>query len=297
MIGFGGSACDRCKNPVPPEARFCPHCGWRAGPLHLSWARERYWRVGLVGLALYVVAAHGLRVTGNINLLPTVLLLGSFLIPVTFVTFLYENEAFSQLPLTTLTAAFFLGGVLGTVAASELEAPVGAVSPVLLLVAVGFIEEAAKLLGVVWWLRRRELRSEGQGLVLGAAAGMGFAALETMGYGLIAFARSGNLQSLGALLAGRGLLSPLAHGTWTAILAAVIWRERWAGRPMLGRPVLQAYLFVSILHSLWDLSSFLPHVSIVLPFVDLPLPALVIGAIGLGALHARILESRRMAES
>ena len=295
MIGVGDSRCDRCGAALAPDAHFCARCGWRAGPLHLSWARERYWRVGLVGFALYLVAAHGLQVTGNINLLPTVLLLGSFLVPVTFVTFLYENEAFSQMPLTTITAAFFLGGVLGTVAASELEGPVGAISGVLLLVAVGFIEEAAKLLGVIWWIRRRELRSQGQGLVLGAAAGMGFAAMETMGYGLIAFARSGNLHALGALLAGRGLLSPLAHGTWTAILAAVIWRERWAGRPVLGRPVWGTYFFVSALHSLWDITAFLPHLSLVLPFVELPVPTVIIGAIGLGALHARIAESRRMA--
>ncbi len=291
-----GPRCDRCNAALPPEARFCAQCGWRIGPLHLSWARARYWRVLLFGLALYVVAGNGLRVTGNIHLLPTLLLLGSFLIPVTFVTFLYENEAFSQLPVTTVTAAFFLGGVLGTVAASELEAPVGAVSGVLLLVAVGFIEEVAKLLGVVWWLRRPELRSEGQGLVLGAAAGMGFAALETMGYGLIAFAQNPNLHTLATVLAARGLLSPLAHGTWTAILASVIWRERWAGRPVLGGPVLRTYVFVSVLHSLWDLTGILPQVSLVLPFVAIPLPTLVIGLVGLGALHARMVESRRQWE-
>jgi RsiW-degrading membrane proteinase PrsW (M82 family) len=294
-VGEGG-ACRRCGQPLPAAARFCPACGWRVGPLRLSWTRERYWRILLVGFVLYVVAAHGLRATGNVNLLPTVLLLGSFLVPVTYVAFLYENEVLAQMPLTTLTAAFFLGGVLGSVAASEAEMRVALVAPALFGVLVGFIEEAAKLLGVVWWLPRRELQGEAYGLVLGAAAGMGFAALETMGYGLVAFVHfGGDLRALGEVLTARGLLSPLAHGTWTAILAAVLWREKAAGRPLTGRPVVRTYLFVSVLHGLWDLAGSGPHLDLVLPFVRVPLSTLVIGAIGLWALHLRMAEGQRTA--
>lgn len=288
--------CTRCQTPLPPSARFCPACGQRTGPLHLSWTRERYWRILLGGFALYVLVSRALLWSGNIKFLPTVLLLGSFVVPVSFVAFLYENETFSQMSLTTVSLAFLLGGVLGTIAAQFAEGSVAALFPPLLLLLVGFIEEAAKLLGVVWWLGRRELNTEAHGLVLGAAAGMGFAALETMGYGLVALiAAHGNLNAIGPVLTARGLLSPLAHGTWTAILAATIWREKAAGRRILARPVFRAYLLVSILHSLWDLSQLVPRLDITLPLVQVPIPLLIIGAIGLWFLHQRMVESRHPA--
>jgi RsiW-degrading membrane proteinase PrsW (M82 family) len=265
----------------------------RTGPLHLSWTRERYWRILLGGFALYLLVSHALIWSHNIKFLPTMLLLGSFVVPVAFVAFLYENETFSQMSVATVALAFLLGGVLGTVAAQFAEGEVVAVFPPLLLVLVGFIEEAAKLLGVIWWFRRPELNTEAHGLVLGAAAGMGFAALETMGVGLeVLIASKGNVGAIGPVLMSRGLLSPLAHGTWTAILAATIWREKAAGRPILAWPVLRAYLLVSVLHGLWDFSQLFPRINVLVPWLQLPVPLLLIGAVGIWVLHRRMVESR-----
>ena len=58
-------------------------------------------------------------------------------------------------------------------------------------------------------------------------AGMGFAALETVGYGLLAFTqRQGSLGSVEQTLLLRGLLSPAGHVAWTGLVCAVLWRER-----------------------------------------------------------------------
>lgn len=95
--------------------------------------------------------------------------------------------------------------------------------------------------------------SELAGLILGAAAGMAFAALESSGYAFSAFLRSGGSLSLIVLVTLlRGLLSPLGHGPWTAILAGVLFRESAAGRFHINRTVMGAYLTVAILHGLWD---------------------------------------------
>ena len=50
----------------------------------------------------------------------------------------------------------------------------------------------------------------------------------------------------------RGVLSPVGHGTWTAILASVLFRESAAGRFRINGKVMGSYLTVAILHGLWD---------------------------------------------
>src|SRR5205814_7479899 len=50
----------------------------------------------------------------------------------------------------------------------------------------------------------------------------------------------------------RGLLSPVGHGTWTAILASVLFREGAPNKFRITRAVVGAYLTVVVLHGLWD---------------------------------------------
>jgi RsiW-degrading membrane proteinase PrsW (M82 family) len=61
------------------------------------------------------------------------------------------------------------------------------------------------------------------GVIFGAAAGMGFAAIEI---GLYALARVETVGVLLGVLWFRALLSPFTHATWTAIVCATIWRAR-----------------------------------------------------------------------
>jgi hypothetical protein len=79
------------------------------------------------------------------------------------------------------------------------------------------------MLGVVWLLRRTPLRFRMDGVIFGAAAGMGFAAIEI---GLYALARVETVGVPLGMLWFRALLSPFTHGTWTAMVCATIWRER-----------------------------------------------------------------------
>jgi len=286
------AGCSRCGAALPADAAFCPVCGWRNAPSRLPWTHARYWRGLLAGYALFVAVGYVLRWTSNTNLLPTELILGSFLVPACFVFFLYENGSVTQVPLATVLSVFLVGGALGVIFAALLE------SSLAWLVLVGFVEEACKVAALWWWLRDRRLRGEGHGLVLGAAAGMGFAALETMGYGLNALLSPHGLD-LGAMtqtLMQRALLSPLGHGTWTAILAATLWREVTAGRSPFGAPVWRSYLAVSVLHSLYDLtlqSPALSRLAITLPFLQLPVITFGIGLIGLGILRSLLLRLRR----
>jgi RsiW-degrading membrane proteinase PrsW (M82 family) len=205
-----------------------------------------------VGIILFILGVVIFGITGNPNLFPTVVLLGNFLVPVAYVTFFYQRRHLSRVDLPTTARAFLYGGVLGTFAAALLEPIfVGSLTPVSVFV-VGLIEEFAKILGVLVVARRREHDAEIDGLVLGAAAGMGFAALESTGYAFTAFLSSrGSLSALVVVTLLRGVLSPVGHGTWTAILASVLFRE--SGRRFrIDADVLRTYVLVAVLHGLWD---------------------------------------------
>jgi len=91
----------------------------------------------------------------------------------------------------------------------------------------------------------------------------------------------------------RGVLSPLGHGTWTAILAGVLFRETRGRRFRLDGAVIGAYLSVSLLHGLWDglpglLDSFL------VPGADVLAALAVVSATGLVLLWWRWREAVRL---
>ena len=112
-------------------------------------------RVFLGGLLLYFVSLFILILTSNPNLFPTVVLIGNFLVPVTYVAFFYERRYLSRLTLPATASTFLYGGLLGILAAALFEPFfVRALSP-LSVFRIGIIEEAAKILGVMVIARRR----------------------------------------------------------------------------------------------------------------------------------------------
>jgi RsiW-degrading membrane proteinase PrsW (M82 family) len=212
-----------------------------------------WWRILLIGLVLFLASVFIFALTGNPNLFPTVALIGNFLVPVSYVAFFYERRHLSQVTLVSTARAFLYGGVLGVFAAALLEPVFVRRLTFASAFEVGLIEEFAKILGVLVVAHHHRHDSEIDGLILGGAAGMGFAALESSGYVFTAFVDSGgSLSALVAVTLLRGLLSPVGHGTWTAILASVLFREGAQTRFRINGAVIGAYLTVVVLHGLWD---------------------------------------------
>jgi RsiW-degrading membrane proteinase PrsW (M82 family) len=210
-------------------------------------------QIFLVGLTLWLTSLVVTLLTGNANLVPTLILLGSFLVPVTFVAWSFERWRDAHITAELIVSAFLVGGLLGVLAAALLETYLLEPSP-LLFFGVGLIEEAAKLGALVFVTRHLARRHGRDGFVLGAAVGFGFAAFESAGYAFNALLTVKGL-SLTALVETemvRSVLAPFGHGLWTAILGGVLFREAAAGRFRFNRAVLLMYLWVSLLHTLWD---------------------------------------------
>ncbi|MBI4301890.1 MAG: PrsW family intramembrane metalloprotease [Chloroflexi bacterium] len=229
----------------------------------LSFINHRWLQVLIIGVILFVVTEQALKITGNPNFFPTVIMIGSFSAPLAFVTYMYERERRQDIekhpvsPVASVAACFLIGGVIGVTVAGVIEyATLRGLSTVGLL-GVGFIEEAAKLIFPIAIFLRGTYRSDIDGIVFGVASGMGFASLETMGYGLVSFiVSSGDFNVLDQVLLVRGLISPVGHAAWTGLICAVLWRERTRkGHAVLNLLVVGTFVFVVGLHALWNLSN------------------------------------------
>ena len=220
------------------------------------WSRRPWLHMFLGGLGLWVAAVAVTFITQNVNLVPTIILLGSFLVPVTFVAYAF-GRADQVVTAQQILTAFVYGGALGVLGASLLEAEFLNQPSIPTYLGVGLIEEAVKL-AALWLLARRLPRyTMRDGIVLGAAVGFGFAALESAGYAFTALFTSNGLSLINVVETEvlRGILAPVGHGLWTAILGGALFAAAaHRGRLRLTGSVLGFYLLVATLHALWDAS-------------------------------------------
>lgn len=216
-----------------------------------------WWSVFVVGLLLWVATVAVGRVTHNVILLPTIVLLGSFLVPITAVVWYLDHDPSPALSPRRIVTAFLIGGVMGVLGASLLEywlVRIGLIGAF----EVGLIEEFVKAVFIVvvaLGISRFHIRD---GMVLGATVGFGFAALESSGYALASlFVVQGNqlILSLNSVIFTelvRGVLAPFGHGMWSAMLGGAIFAAARRGGLRLTWVILGTYLFVSALHGAFD---------------------------------------------
>jgi len=256
--------------------------------------RRRWLQLLLSGIVLLLLVERTLIATSSPNYVPSVILLGAFLVPITFTTYLYERLPNWNVSLAALAVCFLWGGVLGTVVAGTLEYDVARTLGFLPKLAIGLIEESAKLIVPLAFYFLGRYRSEAAGIVLGVTTAAGFAALETMGYGFVSLLSSrGNLEVLDEVLLVRGLSSPAGHMSWTGLVCAVLWRERLkVGHATLNWRVGGAFLTAVVLHALWDTFASIGSATFV-EFLGVMLLSLLVAVVSLVLLIRRVREARR----
>jgi RsiW-degrading membrane proteinase PrsW (M82 family) len=257
--------------------------------------RRGWFQIAIGGVVLFIIAEVVLVNTGNPLFFPTVILLGAFVIPVAFVAYFYEYVRDRDIPMPTIAACFVVGGLIGVIAAGFVEYRTLTSLSLPSLFGVGLIEEAVKLIFPVAMFIRWKYRHEADGLLFGVAAGMGFAALETMGYALVELIRSGgSVGVLQQVLLIRGLLSPSGHAAWTGFVCATLWHQRQINQHPLGLSVIGAFILAVVLHALWDMVSSM-NVQATAQFVVYIIGLLLIMAVSLFLIIWRFRKARKFA--
>lgn len=223
------------------------------GPSRSRLHRLTWIAVLVVGVAAYLLVLRTAVATQNVNFVPSLLLLGSAVVPGTVLTFAATGGRRIVVSSGLIALVALLGGIIGTVAAGTLEYDTLRRLGALPMLFVGLIEESAKLVVPLLVLLLSRYRGAAAGVVIGVASGMGFATLETMGYGFTALLKSGTLSALDSTLLLRALLAPAGHVAWTGVTAAALFA---IGTPQRrGRAFARfALTFVGavLLHAAWD---------------------------------------------
>ncbi|GBF74880.1 putative PrsW family intramembrane metalloprotease [Paenibacillus sp. 598K] len=216
------------------------------------WLFMRIFIVAMIGfLGFYL----GFMFFENANLLPGLIMVGSFVVPISLLIFFWEINAPQNIPLYRVMYYVFIGGMLSLVIALLFFETVGRLG--IHAIIVGVIEETAKVLAVLWCLRKRPQEHYIlNGLLVGAAVGTGFAAFESAGYALRMGA--GSFNEMFTTIFWRGLLAPGGHIVWAALSGAAICmvkgRKPWSWSMLQDPRFLRIFIIVVGLHAAWNSS-------------------------------------------
>lgn len=260
------------------------------GMVNASWPKPWiFMRMVIASLVLYFLFWLGWKQFSNTNLLPGLMMIGSFAIPISTLVLFLEFNVRRNVSLYMVARLTFLGGiisllitlVIGTLAGngllpnSEYLSWIGASS-------AGPMEETAKVFAMVAVARAAKYKYKLNGLLVGAAVGVGFATFESMGYALGSFTDTTVKGTLGTIVEAqtedlnlaqgvgilhgadamlevivvRGILSPFGHIVWSAIAGCALWRvikgQEFKWRMLCDENFMRLFLVPVILHMIWN---------------------------------------------
>lgn len=241
--------------PINDLAAHLPETRVEPAPPHLVVVSKRLWKLLLViGGAIWILAAAVTEITDDHVLVPLVVNLGSFLVPITMVAFALSRRREGFLTIEQIALAFLAAGTLGVMTTALLEiyllpATTGT------FIGVGIIEEIGKgavLVAIAYLVPYRDPRN---GMVLGAIVGAGFASFESAGYAistLLDHLDASPIVNIMETEATRALLAPFGHITWTALLGGALFASSRNGSFRVTSRLVLTFAGVATLHALWD---------------------------------------------
>ncbi len=196
------------------------------------------------------------------------IILVAFVPSLLYLVWVRNTEKYSREPWGPVVRVFFYGSLISVIIAIALEIVLASFFdrnlerlyefvgenpsiPMLILACViaPFVEEAAKAVGVFRARSRRMLTELENGIVYGAAAGLGFAATENLLYEFSAYASDGAGAWIATAIV-RSLSSALLHATASALFGFGI-----AKSGILRKSWLPYYLGAVGLHSAFNFSA------------------------------------------
>ncbi len=251
------------------------------GTIASNWPQPwLFLRFGGSALLLFLGLFIAVTQFQNELLIPGLLFVGSFAIPIASLIFFWEMNAPQNVSLYQTLKLVFSGGLVSVLISLFFFTNVQFLGTFLGASSAAIVEESGKLLAVLFLMRRKnQYHWILNGLLFGAAVGTGFAAFESAGYAFVVLLQEGLGASVSTIFL-RGVLAPFAHVVWTAITAAALWRAK-GQRPfdwdMLKDPIfVRTFVAVMLLHMLWNSPIEVP----ILPYIAfIPTKQILLGAI------------------
>lgn len=241
-----------------------------------------FFRMLSCSVLLYVAFLFLYGLFGNTKMLPAQLVIGAVAVPASVLCLFFEMNVVRNVSVYRVTRFVLVGGMISFLYSLFIylfqsdEASIfwaGPIEELGKLLAMIVIAEgsgrlrSSNLLGIIGlpfdWLVGKGVAPGKQyqwtlnGLLFGAAVGVGFAAFETMGYAFEALIGEG-VGSMQGTIFVRGILSPFAHVVWSAICGGALWSVRgadeWRWKKLFHLRLLLFFGMASFLHGLWDVA-------------------------------------------
>lgn len=216
-----------------------------------------FFRVLVGAVVVYLMFLTGWTEFGNPNLIPGMIIVGSFAVPGAVLVLFFELNTPKNVSIVRVIQFALVGGTLSLLLSLilfELTPFLG----ILGASAAGIVEEIGKLAALIVALRFVRIERYPyllNAMLLGAAVGTGFAAFESAGYALV-FSLM-DPSSIGTVITTRGVLSPFAHIVWTAIAAAAYWQASKEHHTLMAALTSRSFLVLFsvpvVLHFVWNL--------------------------------------------
>jgi protease PrsW len=212
----------------------------------------------LLGISVVLAALlyAGFMMFDNDNLVPGLIFVGSFAVPVSTLIFFLEMNVTRNVSIFMLMQMLFVGGVASLLVALVFYSKFDFFETYLGASAAGIIEETAKIL-IVILLVGKSTRYPWilNGLLFGAAVGTGFGAFESAGYAFRIILSDGMIAGVDNIIL-RGVLAPFMHVVWTANVGAALWmvkKDKPFKWDMLKEGAfLRILIAMMVAHMLWN---------------------------------------------
>jgi RsiW-degrading membrane proteinase PrsW (M82 family) len=233
--------------------------------IEVGWAKPwLFARLLLVSAVLIALMIIGFRMFQNPKIVPGLMFVGAFAMPLATLIFFLEMNAPRNISIFLIMFLVFVGGFASLFMTLVLGNPLEFLYKTFGAAGAPFIEEPMKLLLAVLivgsFVRYKWILN---GLLFGAALGVGFGGFESAGYAFdaiinpyLAGQNVFNFDGVVDSIVLRGMLAPFMHVVWTANAAGALWLVKgdkkfsWA---MLGdMRFLRVFISSVALHFIWN---------------------------------------------
>ncbi|MBU0996957.1 MAG: PrsW family intramembrane metalloprotease [Firmicutes bacterium] len=189
----------------------------------------------------------------------------SLFVPLGFMWFLFEAHHPRIIRGFELIKYFLYGGLISIIIVLFIRGFTGYIPfPIIGDLLTGLIEELAKILTVIFLVRKKLIKNPLEGILIGFAVGAGFTAFETTMYGMNELLTNLDMFEMIWIILLRSFydLIGVGHHFWTGILAGVVVMISKSGHLKmrdLRNPVFFFwYILLATIHGLWNYNSSMP---------------------------------------